>query len=136
MAKQFISDIMSAQFPKITPDTDITDAIAQLQQFGLFGAPVQDSEGHLVGFISEQQLLAPLLQSSYFCDGSSQVAELMSTETLSVTKATTVVDLATQMQQNKPKIYPVLEDEKVVAIVTRSQVIAALKENYLSCSAH
>ncbi|AOT09978.1 CBS domain-containing protein [Pseudoalteromonas luteoviolacea] len=136
MAKQFISDIMSGQFPNITPDTEITDAIEQLHKFGLFGAPVQDSQGKLIGFISEQQLLAPLLQSSYFCDGANQVAELMSTDTLSVTQETTIVDLATQMQQNKPKIYPVLEDEKVIAIVTRSQIIAALKDNYLSCSAH
>ncbi|MBQ4838925.1 CBS domain-containing protein [Pseudoalteromonas luteoviolacea] len=136
MANQFIADIMSTQFPTITPDTEITEAIEQLQTFGLFGAPVQDFQGKLVGFISEQQLLAPLLQSSYFCDGANQVAQLMSTETLSVKKEMTVVDLAAQMQQNKPKIYPVVEEGKVIAIVTRSQVINVLKENYLSCSTH
>ncbi|QTL36609.1 CBS domain-containing protein [Pseudoalteromonas viridis] len=136
MAKQFIADIMSTQFPLITPETEITDAIAQLEKFALFGAPVQNSEGKLVGFISEQQLLTPLLQSSYFCDGATAVGQLMRTETLSVSRTTTVVDLATQMQQDKPKIYPVIENDKVIAVVTRSQVLSALKENYLSCSAH
>ncbi|KNC68565.1 CBS domain-containing protein [Pseudoalteromonas ardens] len=136
MAKQFISDIMSTQFPLITPDTEITEAIAQLEKFALFGAPVQDRNGKLVGFISEQQLLAPLLQSSYFCDGATQVGQLMRKDTLSVSKTTTVVDLATQMQQDKPKIYPVVDNDKVIAVVTRSQVLSALKENYLSCSTH
>ncbi|MCG7563926.1 CBS domain-containing protein [Pseudoalteromonas sp. McH1-42] len=136
MAKQFISDIMATQFPLITPDTEITQAIAQLEKFALFGAPVQDCNGKLVGFISEQQLLAPLLQSSYFCDGATQVGQLMRKDTLSVSKTTTVVDLAAQMQQDKPKIYPVVDNDKVIAVVTRSQVLSALKENYLSCSAH
>ncbi|KZN57658.1 CBS domain-containing protein [Pseudoalteromonas luteoviolacea] len=136
MANQFIEDIMSFQFPVITPETEITEAIEQLQKFDLFGAPVQDKHGALVGFISEQQLLAPLLQSSYFCDGATQISELMTTEPLAVSKNTTVLDLATQMQQDKPKIYPVIQADKVIAIVTRSHVINALRDNYLSCSKH
>ncbi|KZN60280.1 CBS domain-containing protein [Pseudoalteromonas luteoviolacea] len=136
MANQFIEDIMSFQFPVITPETEITEAIEQLQKFDLFGAPVQDKHGALVGFISEQQLLAPLLQSSYFCDGATQISQLMTTEPLAVSKNTTVLDLATQMQQDKPKIYPVVQADKVIAIVTRSQVINALRDNYLSCSKH
>ncbi|MBQ4812786.1 CBS domain-containing protein [Pseudoalteromonas luteoviolacea] len=136
MANQFIEDIMSFQFPVITPETEITEAIEQLQKYDLFGAPVQDKHGALVGFISEQQLLAPLLQSSYFCDGATQVSELMTAEPLSVRKHTTVIDLATQMQQDKPKIYPVIHADKVIGIVTRSHVINALRDNYLSCSKH
>ncbi|KZN36083.1 hypothetical protein N480_19020 [Pseudoalteromonas luteoviolacea S2607] len=136
MANQFIEDIMSFQFPVVTPETEITEAIEQLQKFDLFGAPVQDKHGALVGFISEQQLLAPLLQSSYFCDGATQISQLMTTEPLAVSKNTTVLDLATQMQQDKPKIYPVVQADKVIAIVTRSHVINALRDNYLSCSKH
>ena len=93
-----------------------------------------DAQKQLIGFISEQQLLNPLLQNSYFCDGKIIAQDLMSKDVLAVKSNMLVVDLATQMQGDKPKIYPVVEDNKVIGLVTRSRVINALKQAYLSCA--
>jgi CBS-domain-containing membrane protein len=134
MSKLYVRDIMSPDFPQLTAETELTDAISLLQKHHLIGAPVIDAQRHLVGFISEQQLLKPLLNSSYFCDGKVQLRDLLDTPALSIEAATTVVDLAQRMQQNSPKVYPVLNEGKVIGIVTRSQVVAALKESYLSCA--
>ena len=131
---QAIKDMMTSQFPTIYAHTELTDIIEQLQSHGLFGAPVVDAQKQLIGFISEQQLLNPLLQNSYFCDGKITAQDLMSKDVLAVKSNMLVVDLATQMQGDKPKIYPVLEDNKVIGLVTRSRVINALKQAYLSCA--
>ncbi|MEI5640162.1 MULTISPECIES: CBS domain-containing protein [unclassified Pseudoalteromonas] len=134
MSQLFIRDIMSPDYPILTPETELTDAIQQLQKHHLIGAPVVDEARRLVGFISEQQLLKPLLDSSYFCDGKNHLGELLASPALQVSPQTTVVDLATQMQSNSPKVYPVVAEQKVVGIVTRSQVVAALTKSYLSCA--
>lgn len=131
---QAIKDIMTSQFPTIYAHTELTDIIEQLQSHGLFGAPVLDAQKQLIGFISEQQLLNPLLQNSYFCDGKIIAQDLMSKDVLAVKSNMLVVDLATQMQGDKPKIYPVVEDNKVIGLVTRSRVINTLKQAYLSCA--
>ncbi len=131
---QAIKDIMTSQFPTIYAHTELTDIIEQLQSHGLFGAPVVDAQKQLIGFISEQQLLNPLLQNSYFCDGKIIAQDLMSKDVLAVKSNMLVVDLATQMQGDKPKIYPVVEDNTVIGLVTRSRVINALKQAYLSCA--
>ena len=131
---QAIKDIMTNQFPAIYAHTELTDIIEQLQSHGLFGAPVIDAQKQLIGFISEQQLLNPLLQNSYFCDGKIIAQDLMSKDVLAVKSNMLVVDLATQMQGDKPKIYPVVEDNKVIGLVTRSRVINALKQAYLNCA--
>ncbi|WP_440054687.1 CBS domain-containing protein [Pseudoalteromonas sp. T1lg65] len=134
MSQLYIRDIMSPEVPFITPDTELTDAICLLQQYQLIGSPVVDNNKHLLGFISEQQLLKPLLQSSYFCDGKVTVAELMSESAVSVQPNNTVIDLAEAMLGNKPKVYPVVEENKVIGLVTRSQIVSALKLLYLSCA--
>ena len=131
---QAIKDIMTHQFPAIYAHTELTDIIEQLQSHGLFGAPVLDAQKQLIGFISEQQLLNPLLQNSYFCDGKIIAQDLMSKDVLAVKSNMLVVDLATQMQGDKPKIYPVVENNTVIGLVTRSRVINALKQAYLNCA--
>ncbi|MBQ4850021.1 CBS domain-containing protein [Pseudoalteromonas sp. MMG012] len=131
-----VKEIMTTHVPAIYADSELTEAIDELHQHTLFCAPVLDGQQHLVGFISEQQMLAPLLQSSYFCEGKIMVKELMTDNVVSVTEHMNIVDLAQQMQGNKPKVYPVTSNGKVIGLVTRSQVIEALKQDYLSCSVH
>ena len=131
-----VKDIMTPNIPVININSEITDVVATLRQHNLFAAPGTNSQQQLVGFISEQQLLAPLLQNSYFCDGKVTVKELMRKDVVSVTESMNIVDLAQQMQGNQPKVYPVVKGNIVTGVVTRSQVVDALKQDYLSCSAH
>ncbi|WMN58495.1 CBS domain-containing protein [Pseudoalteromonas xiamenensis] len=131
-----VKQIMTTQFPHVFASMELTQALDAMNNYGVFGTPVIDQAGYLIGFISEQQMLKPLLDNSYFCNGQLAVGDLMSTEPLSVSPEMNVVDLAQLMDGNKPKIYPVVENGKVIGLVTRGRVIHALKQDYLSCSCH
>jgi len=131
-----VKDFMQHKLPNITPDTEMTTAIAELQKFKLLGAPVFDSNKFLVGFISEQELLKPLMQSSYFCDGVVKVSQLMQTEVVTVNGDTNIIELAEQMRPGKPKNYPVVDGEKVIGMISRADVLKALYDNYLACQTH
>ena len=131
-----VKDFMQRKLPNITPNTEMTTAIAELQKFKLLGAPVFDNEKCLVGFISEQELLKPLMQSSYFCEGVVKVSQLMQTNVVTVSSDLNIIELAEQMQPGKPKNYPVVEGDKVVGMINRADVLKALYDNYLSCQEH
>jgi len=128
-----VKDFMQHKLPLITPATEMTTAIAELQKFKLLGAPVFDENKSLVGFISEQELLKPLMQNSYFCDGVVKVAQLMQTEVVTVNGDSNIIELAEQMKTGKPKNYPVVDGATVIGMIGRSDILKALYDNYLSC---
>lgn len=130
-----VQDVMLKSIPKIHPKTELTQAIALLKQYQLIGAPVIDQQGQLVGYISEQDCLAPLTQDSYFCDGTTHVKTVMQPPSAVTTPHTSVLDLASKMQNSTlPKQYPVVSDNQLVGLVTRTQVLQALSQSYLACN--
>ena len=128
-----VKDFMQRKLPNITPETEMTTAISELKKFKLMGAPVFNEDKCLVGFISEQELLKPLMQNSYFCDGVVKVAQLMQTDVVTVSGDTNIIELAEQMKTGKPKNYPVVEGTTVIGMIGRSDILKALFDNYLSC---
>ncbi len=131
-----VKEHMQAQFPIIHPETELSQAIELLSEFNLIGAPVVDNNKRLVAYLSEHELLKPMLHASYHCDSSIKVSDVMRGEPLSVTGDTSLISLAEQMLGDKPKNYPVIDDdERVTGIITRTQVLRALAVAYNNCKA-
>ncbi|SFH20508.1 CBS domain-containing protein [Modicisalibacter xianhensis] len=121
-----VSEIMSKDCYRITGDTSVASLVAGLALHRLPGAPVVDKHDHLVGFISEQDVLGKLLDSSYHGGEPALVRELMRHEVLTVAPDKSIVDLAQEMLGQKPKIYPVVDHERLVGIVTRHDILGVL----------
>lgn len=58
------SDIMDKNPLTLTPDTSVTDALAQLKDAGICGAAVTDASGTVMGFFSLRHLLENTLPVS------------------------------------------------------------------------
>jgi len=117
---------MSRDCYRVTSNTSITQLVKGLGLHRLPGVPVVDDRDHLIGFISEQDVLGKLLQSAYLNDEAPLVRELMRHEVLSVAPAKSITDLAQEMLGTKPKVYPVVEQERLVGIVTRRDILSAI----------
>lgn len=128
-----VSDYMQAKPIAVKCGTPLSGVVEILLKYHLTGAPVVDGNNQVVGFVSEQDCLAPLLQSSYYCEGEQVVDEVMFKEVLTVTPGSSIVDLAKAMEGNKPKIYPVVEAGKLLGSISRQQVLRALMENGQLC---
>ncbi|RDE22929.1 CBS domain-containing protein [Motiliproteus coralliicola] len=118
------------------PHMGLSEAVKLIVDSGLSGLPVVDEQQQLVGFLSEQDCLQKLIAESYHCDAHVTVAELMRDDPLSVSEQLTTLELGQQMQTNRPKVYPVTRDQKVVGIVTRSQLVHSLSKSLDSCQAY
>ncbi|MGM0542509.1 MAG: CBS domain-containing protein [Pseudomonadota bacterium] len=121
-----VRDIMSRDCYRVSPEMSITTLAQGLALHRLPGAPVVDRHDNLIGFISEQDVLGRVLDSIYHDDEAPLVKEMMRNEVLSVTPAKSITDLAQEMLGAKPKIYPVVEQRRLVGIVTRRDILVSL----------
>lgn len=121
-----VRDIMSRDCYRVSPETSITTLAQGLALHRLPGAPVVDNADRLIGFISEQDVMGRVMDSIYHDDEAPLVKELMRHEVLSVTPNKSITDLAQEMLGAKPKVYPVVEKQRLVGIVTRRDILIAL----------
>lgn len=125
-APTIVGEIMSRDCFRVTGTTSVATLVSGLALHRLPGVPVVDRRDHLIGFISEQDVLGKLLDSAYHGGEPALVNELMRREVLTVEPDKGIVDLAQEMLGSKPKIYPVVDKERLVGIVTRRDILGAI----------
>ncbi|MNJ63992.1 inosine 5'-monophosphate dehydrogenase [compost metagenome] len=126
---------MSRLTHSLSPQLGLAEALDRLHQADASGLPVLDDQKRLIGFLSEQDCIPSLLTGSYHCDSRTRVEDLMSRTPLFVSPDDSILDLARQMTGARPKVYPVLEGDKVVGIINRRQVMQALNTQMKQCQA-
>ncbi len=127
-----IREYMLSKRRSVTPETTLTEAVDKLGELKITGVPVIDENDMAVGFLSEQDCIKQILESSYHSDEVVKVRKVMRNEVLSVSPGDSVVDVASRMLTDKPKVYPVCEDGVLVGVITRAEVLRALQ--YLKTS--
>lgn len=112
----------------------LVDVVELLTRHKTTGVPVIDNNHKVVGFVSEQDCIHSLLETSYFCEGNPKVDDVMNRSPLTVAPKDSVIDLARTMGRDKPKIYPVVEGGKLVGVVSRNDILNVLRKTAISCS--
>ena len=128
-----IKDHMDRQPVLLKAGMSLAVAVEQLLKSNKSGAPVVSDSGDLVGFLSQQDCLAVMLKSSYHCDLTSTVDDCMKRDVLFVAPNDSVLQLAEQMLGAKPKIYPVINNGKVVGTINRTNVLNAMSIYMQQC---
>lgn len=127
MKNLIVADYMSRQFITFTPSMAVVEAAIKLVKNELIGGPVLEEDGKLVGWISEQDCLSAVSEVSYYADRVATVADVMRTPVLTATPEDTLLDMASRMREQKPKIYPVVNGAgKVVGVISRRIVLKEL----------
>lgn len=112
----------------------VVEAVERLLQSNRTGAPVVDDEKQVIGFISEQDCITAMLSSSYHSgEPSVIVAEIMKVEVLTRKPYDSVLQVAEDMTNNKPKVYPVVDDDNILlGTINRTDIIRALDLHFNS----
>ncbi len=131
-----VKDYMTLQAVTFTPDMSLSAALEKVMNSNYLGGPVLNEKKEVIGFLSGQDLLEKLIKVSYYCQDTHIVSDCMHPEVLSVTSETSIIDLADMMKVGKPKVYPVIDNGKLVGIITRRDVLRAVAKNIDDCFKH
>jgi len=141
-------DIMTTECITLTPDTDVATAARTLIENKINGAPVIDN-GQVVGVLCQADLVAQqkkVTLPSFFTllDGvfplssheeleremkkisALTVGEAMTPAPIFISPETKMEDIATMMANEKLYTLPVLDDDKLVGVVGKEDVLKTL----------
>lgn len=108
-------------------DMMVQAAVAKFLNSHQLGGPVVDALGHLVGWVSEQDCIAVMLKEAYYDEPMAQVRDVMRKEVLAVGPDTSILELAEMMMGHKPKIYPVVDEGRLLGVISRHNVMQAIQ---------
>jgi CBS domain-containing protein len=126
MRSILIKDYMNHQPTVILHTANIRDAVMLMLKKKIIGISVVDEANNLVGYISEQDCVAQMLNVVFHSEEPGPVHEVMAKDVMTVTPETTVVELAETIITSRPKNYPVISDGKLVGLISRTEVLQAL----------
>jgi CBS domain-containing protein len=121
-----VRDFMVIKPVVFTRDTDLLDAVRILVDRRISGAPVLDERGNLVGVLTERDFLRAALVAGYHGESGGCVGDYMSSDVEAVNADDSLLDVATRFVQTKHRRYPVMEDNRIVGLVTRRDVLRAV----------
>jgi CBS domain-containing protein len=140
------SDVMTLNVVSVTPDSSVMDAVQLMLRQNISGLPVLDKEDHLVGIVTEGDLLRRAetgtqrrrprwiefllgpgkLADEYVRTAGRKVSEVMTPGVYTVSEDTPLEDVVRLMERHRIKRLPVVRGMTVVGIVSRSNLLRAL----------
>jgi CBS-domain-containing membrane protein len=110
-----VRDIMTRDVIRVAEDAPIREVAQLLDKHHISGVPVCDEAGHIVGVVSEYDLIAkPEARTA---------AEAMTRDVISVMEDTSVDEVRFLLVHRKIKRVPVLRGQKLVGIVSRADLV-------------
>lgn len=123
-----VSDYMTRELITFNPETDILNAITELVDRHLSGAPVVDDNNNLVGVLSKKDCLKVAYATSYHQDLGGKVADYMNSPVETVEADMEVVEMAEHFLNSQYRRFPVMEHGRLVGQVSRQDILRAIKE--------
>jgi CBS-domain-containing membrane protein len=140
------TDIMTQPVISVALETKIAEAARLMLQHRISGLPVVDQSGAVVGIVTEGDLLRRSeigterhrprwvelligpgrLAGDYIDAHARKVGEVMSENVVSVIPQETLPEIVRLMERRHIKRLPVIEDERLVGIVSRANLVRAL----------
>lgn len=117
---------MTSKPTVFTRDMDLLDAVCVLVDRRISGAPVVDGRGNLVGVLTERDFLKAALIAGYHGESGGCVGDYMSPGVEVVNADDSLLDVGMRFVASKYRRYPVVEDNRVVGLVSRRDVLRAV----------
>ena len=133
MKNETARDIMRSPEVALTIEMTLDKVSDHLTRHNLPGAPVVDENKKPIGYVSEYDCLQQLMQSSYYCDNTSLVEDVMSTTLIVSRPDIAIIDLASLMNTSKVNVMPIVESGKLLGMVSRGDVMRALVREMSEC---
>ncbi len=141
-----VKDFMARQVVTITPESSILDAARLMLEHKISGLPVVDDGSHLVGIISEHDLLRRakdearverrhwlrlMIERANLADESARfharkVAEVMTSNPVTIAENATLEEAGRLIGEHGIKRLPVVRNNHLVGVIARADLVRAM----------
>ena len=144
-------DIMTKEVITVSPETTVLDLAQLLADHKINGAPVVDSQGRLVGVVTQNNLIdrakkfelphvISILDAHFYLERPSTfkknleklmgnlVADIMTAPPVTISEDVEVDEIATIMARRRIHTLPVLQGDKIIGIIGKIDIIRALSQ--------
>lgn len=118
-----VRDFMVANPVIFSRNMRMLDAVCTLVKKRISGAPVVDERGNFVGVLTERDCLNAVVVAGYHGEGGGCVGDYMSSTAEAVHADDSLLDVAARFVETKFRRFPVIEDNRIVGLVTRRDVL-------------
>lgn len=141
-------DFMTKDVVAVRPEATVEELARLLIEHKISGVPVVDDKKHLIGIVTENDLISQnkrlhiptmiRLFDAFIVLGSSKieeeikkmvattVGEICTKKVVTITEDTPLQEVATIMSEKKIHLLPVLRDKVVVGIIGKADIVEAL----------
>jgi CBS domain-containing protein len=116
---------MSRPAVTVRQDADFQKALSLMQEKKLRRLPVVDDDGRLVGIVVERDLLVAAMR---YLQSRVEIGDVMTRNVVSVGPDTDLNEVARTMLERKIGGLPVVEDGRLVGIITESDIFKRFVE--------
>lgn len=130
-----VRDVMTTPAITVHGRTSIKEGLRLLDEHRVTSLPVTDADGHLLGIVSEADLLRDavrhddrthMIPHEEVREHPSSVRDVMTTLSMTVTGDTDLSEAVELMTSTAVKSLPVLDQGRVVGVISRSDVVHLL----------
>jgi CBS domain-containing protein len=140
-------DVMTAQVISVSSDTEVIDIAKLLIDKRISAVPVVDAEGHVLGIVSEGDLVRRVesgtekkrgswwlslfavperLAGEYAKAHGQRASDVMTRDVVTVSDDTPLGEIAQVLEENHIKRVPVVHEDRLVGIVSRANLLHGL----------
>ncbi|MEZ5536415.1 MAG: CBS domain-containing protein [Thiolinea sp.] len=123
-----VRNYMSRRFATLSEGQDVSEAIKLFTERDLFGAAILDNLGNMVGILSITDCIGEAIKEGFDAGAYRKISTLMSRDVRSVDVDDNILDVAKMFMEQPYRRYPVIEDNRVVGVITRLEVLKALSK--------
>lgn len=130
MESILVHEHMTREVLTLRQDLEIVAATRKLVEHNISGAPVLDQHGRLVGILTERDCMKVALHSNYHDVPYGLVSDYMTPDPEFVTPEQSVLTIAEKFVRGRYRRYPVLDNGRLVGIISRRDVLCAIEKRF------
>ncbi len=120
-----VRDCMSKNMVLFTKNQSVIEVVEKLIKHRISGGPVVDEHHHVIGVISEGDCIKQISESRYYNMPmeDTTIEKYMSRDVDTISPDINLFDAANLFLKSKRRRFPVVEDKKIIGIVSQKDIL-------------